>query len=541
MKTNARSPQYRLLPSRKPTRFASHLVAACATCVLAVGFGFPAVAQTDDFNDGNDTTPPPAWNHYNPIGTGNWSFPGGNTYRIRTAASPDPANYGPGRAASLQSATYSDFYVAVDIVDWDDSLRQVMGVMARIGNVGAGTTSGYLFTHDRGNPASATQGDMDIVRIDGEQTTSLPTDGADGLHFEPGSSYRLVFIGVGKRFTGLVFKLPDLTVPVLQITAEDSTYTSGYSGLIVADNTIPAYDGTADATFDNYVATTGYPYLADTFNDGNDTQPLPSWSRYNPIGTGSYSFPGGDSYRLQTAPSPDPGSYGPGRAGSIRPSFFRSFYVAADIVNWDDSIQQVAGVMARIADAGAGTTTGYVFTHDRGNPPTATSGDMDIVRIDYEASSNLPTTGSDAMHFEPGKQYRLVFMGDADQLKGQVYELPNTTTPVLELTASDPTYAAGACGLLVANNATSSGYNGGGDATFDNFLMLPGEPRLAIAMSGTDVLVTWPGIPFTLQTTANLSPAAWTAVTSGITRSASGYSYSVPVASGPKYFRLVYP
>jgi hypothetical protein len=520
---------------------AVHSFAAGATMLLTAGLGSPAAAQTDDFNDGNDTTPPPAWVHYNPIGTGSWSFPGGNTYRIATAASPNPGAFGPGRAASLLPVSYTDFYVAVDIVDWDDSLRQVMGLMARTANVGAGTTTGYLFTHDRGNPPTPSSGDMDIVRVDGEQTTSLTTYGSDSIYFEPGASYRLVFIGVGKRLTGMVFKLPDLTVPVLQITTEEGTYTSGFSGLIVADNSYPAYNGTADATFDNYVATTGHPYYADSFNDGNDTSPLPGWSRYNPIGTGSFSFPGGNTYRLQTAPSPDPGLYGPGRVGSILPGYFTSFYVSADIVNWDDSIRQVAGLMARISNVGAGQTSGYLFTHDRGNPASSTQGDMDIVRIDYEYSTSLPTTGSDSIHFEPGKQYRLVFTGNGNDLRGQVFELPNTTIPVLDIATTDFFYAAGACGLIVANNATDTGYDGGGDTTFDNFLMLPGEPRLSIALSGTDVVVTWPGIPFTLESAPMLAPSAWTPVTSGITRNASGYTYTAPVAAGARYYRLVYP
>jgi hypothetical protein len=540
MNTFLQHTQGRPIPSFRPARPLAGAVAACVTLAIVAGAGVRAGAQVDDFNDGNDTTPPPAWVHYNPIGTGSWAFPDGNTYRIQTAASPNPGAFGPGRAASLQPVGYNDFYVAVDIVNWDDSKHQVMGLMARIGNVGPGTTTGYLFTHDRGNPGGG-GGDMDIVRVDGEQTTSLQAYGSDSLYFEPGTSYRLVFIGVGKRFTGLVFKLPDMTVPVLQITAEDATYASGYSGLIVADNSSPLYNGAADATFDNYVATTGYPYLADNFNDGNDIQPLPAWSHYNPIGTGSYSFPGGDTYRLQTAPSPDPGTYGPGRVGSVRPSYFTSFYVSADIVNWDDSIRQVAGVMARVANVGAGTTTGYLFTHDRGSTTSSTSGDMDIVRIDYEFATSLPTTGSDGIHFIPGRRYRLVFMGNADQLRGQVFELPDTTTPVVDITATDPIYTAGACGLLVANNATDTGYNGGGDVTFDNFLMLPGEPRLAIGVTGGDVVVTWPGVPFTLQTTPSLSPATWTTVTSGITRNASGYTYTAPLTPGNRFYRLVYP
>jgi hypothetical protein len=512
-------------------------VAGLISALLAL----PAGAQSDNFDDGNDTAPPPAWVRYNPIGTGSYSFPGGNTYRLQSVPSPDPGNYGPARVGSLLPVSYADFYVAVDIVDWDDSIAQIAGVMARIANAGPGTTRGYLFTHDRGNPTSSTQGDMDIVRVDNEQGTSLETYGADGIHFEPGKTYRLVFMGFGSQFVGQVFELPNTVVPVVEITATDTTYASGYSGLLVVNNASPTYDGGADCTFDNFLAATGLPYLYDNFNDGDDTAPLPAWFRYNPIGTGSYSFPGGDTFRIQSAASPDPGAYGPARAGALRPGLFRSFYVAADIVAWDDSIRQVAGVLARVLDPGPGSTTGYLFSHDRGNPASATEGDMDIVRLDYEQATSLPTTGSDSIHFEPGKQYRLVFSGVDDQFRGQVFELPNTLVPVVDITASDPFYTHGACGLVVANNSEQTGYDGPADATFDNFLMLAAPPVLSVVQSGGNLEVSWPLIPFRLERSATLGPAVWTPVTSGITRAPDRYTCTVPAGPTAGYFRLIYP
>jgi len=115
---------------------------------------------------------------------------------------------------------------------------------------------------------------------------------------------------------------------------------------------------------------------------------------------------------------------------------------------------------------------------------------MDIVRLDNEQGTSLPTVGSDSIFFQPGKQYRLVFMGDGDQLRGQVYELPNTDVPVVDITTTDGTYALGASGLVVVNNATETGYTGGADVTFDNFLMLAGEPRLTVALVDPNVEVS---------------------------------------------------
>src|SRR5438552_12904199 len=86
-------------------------------------------AQSDNFDDGNDTANPP-WTHYDPIGSilggsfGSWTFPGSNTYRLQAFASPDPVAFGPARIASTLPNVYSDFYTTVDVVDWDDTLDQ---------------------------------------------------------------------------------------------------------------------------------------------------------------------------------------------------------------------------------------------------------------------------------------------------------------------------------------------------------------------------------------------------------------------------------
>src|SRR5882724_6723767 len=125
--------------------------------------------------------------------------------------------------------------------------------------VGLGTTTGYLFGHDRGDPSSSTGGDMDIIRIDGEVPTDLDPPGAmDGIHLVPGNSYRFVFIGVGDQLTGQVYQLPDTFNPVVNYSVTEGTYASGVSGIIVADNS-SAGDGTADMTFDNFLSTVAEP------------------------------------------------------------------------------------------------------------------------------------------------------------------------------------------------------------------------------------------------------------------------------------------
>src|SRR5438046_1453848 len=112
-------------------------------------------AQTtycDNFDDGNDTMPLPPWTHYDPLlpfgAGGTWSFTNGH-YRIQAAASPDPGTVGQARVGSIRSENYTNFYVSVDVVDWDDALHQFCGVAGRLATVGLGTTTGYLVGHDR--------------------------------------------------------------------------------------------------------------------------------------------------------------------------------------------------------------------------------------------------------------------------------------------------------------------------------------------------------------------------------------------------------
>ena len=221
----------------------------CAVaCAASLGV---AQAESDDFDDGNDS----GWAHYNPLENfgvpGVFSFADGG-YRIRTTSpSPDPEHLGNGRTGSLRATTYSDFYVSVDLVDWDDSLPQAVGIFARISTPGLGTTTGYAFTWSRG--VETNDAVLDITKITGEAPDDVPTSGSDQYYFVPGRQYRLVFIGQGMRFEGRVYELPDVVHPVVTIVGFDGTYTSGVNGLIVYDNSAAANNLT-DATFDDFIA-----------------------------------------------------------------------------------------------------------------------------------------------------------------------------------------------------------------------------------------------------------------------------------------------
>lgn len=227
-----------------------------AIALLLASFSVPdiASAQSDDFNDGNDN----GWVRYDPLaslGLGDqatWTFTNG-AYRIRATRNPAiPAQAGPARAGSYRTNVYSDFYMVADIVNWDESLDQAIGFLARISNPGLGMTVGYALTYQ------VPDHDIDITRFTGEGNFfSVPLSGGpsgDDITMVPGRSYRYVWIGKGPQFTVRIYEHPNLTTPILDVTGSEGTYTSGFCGFLVFDNSGTANAGIADATFDNYFA-----------------------------------------------------------------------------------------------------------------------------------------------------------------------------------------------------------------------------------------------------------------------------------------------
>ena len=209
---------------------------------------FPTVlmAQSDNFNQGNDN----GWERYDPFSqfgqqyTGSFTFPNGQ-YRIQAAPSPDPVNYGPGRAASLRAdVEYTNFTASIDITQWDTSTNQALGLLARINNLGLGTTNGYVLTYSTGTH------DLDLSRVTGEvghgfaNTVSVPSNSAQTL--------RLVFSGIGPAFTGSIYDAANPATPLATIMGTDATYGMGFNGLLVYDNDTQNTGGAA--TFDNFNA-----------------------------------------------------------------------------------------------------------------------------------------------------------------------------------------------------------------------------------------------------------------------------------------------
>ena len=212
-------------------------------------------------------------------------------------------------------------------------------------------------------------------------------------------------------------------------------------------------------------------------------------------------------------------------------------------MNWDDTVRQAFGILARVGTPGLGTTTGYAFTYERGSGVTPTSGDLDISRLDGEVPHGVPT-GPSSIHLDPTKHYRFVFIGTASTLEGRVYELPNTTTPLISILGGDGTYPSGTAGLVVYDNSGSSGPINP-DATFDNYVALveepPPRPPLSYELNGFgEFIVRWPSSAsgFMLQSNPTLATNTWTTITDGISQSGDMYQYYDFPVTGIKLFRL---
>src|SRR5207245_2261868 len=114
---------------------------ASVFAALLIGLGMlpRAIAQSDDFNDGNDT----GWVRFGLNSAGlppaTYSFPddgfGGKAYRIQSPAPPIP-DAGPARSFSYRTNVYGDFYAAMDAASWDNTLNEAFGFLFRASSIG---------------------------------------------------------------------------------------------------------------------------------------------------------------------------------------------------------------------------------------------------------------------------------------------------------------------------------------------------------------------------------------------------------------------
>lgn len=201
------------------------------------------LAQTDDFNDGNDT----GWLHYTPLASfgaaAKFTFPTG-AYRIAAAGSPDAATFGPQRAGSLRPTPgYTRVRAAADLVAWNNDVNQSVGLIARVTNLGLGTTQGYTYNYN--TRSGYHQLNLVLNEAPARQINESP------YRINTGSHYRMVFTLAGNLILGQMFSATNSTVPIHSVFAIDDTHANGTAGVFAF-----ALDaaGAIDGTFDNYAA-----------------------------------------------------------------------------------------------------------------------------------------------------------------------------------------------------------------------------------------------------------------------------------------------
>ncbi|MCW5558722.1 MAG: hypothetical protein KIT22_12955 [Verrucomicrobiae bacterium] len=220
---------------------------------LALAAGAVAVqAQSDNFDA---DTLGAQWTKYQFIPQSYTFVPSEGGQALRIQANPIP-NTAPAAAAISQSTVYTDFYVSVDLVNWqiNDQALVLLAQWTPGGGDGLSEGSGIIMNYD-----VAQDGEKDSDRKGGQIqiNTVFPgfvtaTKAAGDLTLEPGHSYRMVFQGMGTTYTARVYDTQDLTAPLVTLQVEDSTYSSGLSGFLSFSRA--GTTGVTDVTIDNYFA-----------------------------------------------------------------------------------------------------------------------------------------------------------------------------------------------------------------------------------------------------------------------------------------------
>ncbi|MFO1497157.1 MAG: hypothetical protein U1G07_01955 [Verrucomicrobiota bacterium] len=230
-----------------------------------------AMAQSDDFNSGSLDA---AWkrSQFNPALV-NLSFPEGPTGKaLRIQASPVP-DAAPAAAMLYREQVYTNFYMALDVVDWPGTDKnQAIVLVARASLTGnPAETTGIIMNYDASqygeNATDRRQGQFQINMVTNDPPFATKTIAVAEITLQPGRPYRLIFQGVGSHYTGRVYDLFDLTRPLVTIEADDDTqgplpgggsvtfesgFKSGVCGLLSFSRQGTA--GTTDITIDNYYA-----------------------------------------------------------------------------------------------------------------------------------------------------------------------------------------------------------------------------------------------------------------------------------------------
>ena len=206
------------------------------------------------FIDGFDTPKPPyvsrgEWvpGYYDPADNGRWALTvSDGVLRIKTLQVPvEPRGQLPVRPPG-PDLQVRDFYASVDILD----LRVLhetapLGIGARVGGDPGnwpGSNNGYI-----GSVAPNRRG-VNLANLTFFPGIWPPIL-SDPFTFKPGTPYRLVFTGVGQRFSVQLIDLESGQQAVNPLEVTDSTFSQGLVGLWIASGGPVDYDVTLDNFF----------------------------------------------------------------------------------------------------------------------------------------------------------------------------------------------------------------------------------------------------------------------------------------------------
>ncbi|HEV2392184.1 MAG TPA: hypothetical protein VG146_07445 [Verrucomicrobiae bacterium] len=246
----------------QPTHRRQQLV-SLLSIVTALALPLGAKGQSDNFDSGALSA---RWTkYYADPSLVTFSFPtvgSGKGLRIQTY--PFAAAGVPAVAAVAPTNVYSDFYVAVDLVNWvvEDQAVVLFARFTPGGSFGLDGGAGMILNYD-----AAQAGENAGNRHGGEFQINIVNPGFSAttiakceMTLVPGNSYRFIFQGVGTLYTAQVYDMEDLTAPLATLQNYDATYSSGISGILSYSRN--GTTGTSDVTVDNYYAAASDPNTA---------------------------------------------------------------------------------------------------------------------------------------------------------------------------------------------------------------------------------------------------------------------------------------
>jgi hypothetical protein len=268
-----------VVADKRPLAISAGLT-SLAVSLLLLAVPVAANAQnivTDNFDSGTLDTSAGGWQVRNVCqmlgGYVDDSFPAngsGKALRLQrgsfdASALGVPQTYGTGRAWLFRTNDYTDFYVAMDIVNWNDLTNQAIVLLARGGGFddtlpgipvpGLGTVNGYVVNYDNAQdgdtPGDRYGGEFQINRVTSESPSTIA---AAEVTLIVGHSYRMAFKGVGSSLTAQLYDLEDLSNPIYTIVADDATYPSGKSGIVTFSRDDNIHPNRTDMTVDNFYA-----------------------------------------------------------------------------------------------------------------------------------------------------------------------------------------------------------------------------------------------------------------------------------------------